>query len=235
MNMKRIVVIHQPDFAPYLGFFHRLLYADLFIALDHVQFVANTSRSWTHRDKIKTANGEKWLTLGVMKPPLGTPINRVDLSADERWVEGNLALLRENYRKAYAYAEIMPLVEQLYRSRPPRMSDFNMHWLQVLAELLELKVPFVLSSTLAPQGQKNELLIDLLRKVEASHYLSGIGARAYMEPEKFAAAGIDVMWQQFDHPVYRQQFGAFIPYLSILDTLFNCGIAGTRDLLRSCR
>ena len=63
----KVVVIHQPDFLPYLGFFHRLLHADLFVLLDHVQFVTNGSRSWTHRDKIKTAQGERWLTVGVKK------------------------------------------------------------------------------------------------------------------------------------------------------------------------
>lgn len=233
--MMRTVVIHQPDFAPYLGFFHRFKHADLYIALDHVQFVTNTSRSWTHRDKIKTASGEKWLTLGVTKPPFGTPINLVELSQNDRWVEGNLALLHENYRKALAYREIMPIIEGLYASRPPRMAEFNLRWLEALGGLLDVKLPFVLSSVLEPQGHKNELLIDLLQKVNATHYLSGNGARAYMETEKFAAAGIQVVWQMFDHPVYPQQFGPFIPNLSALDALFNCGIAGARDILRSCK
>lgn len=233
--MKRTVVIHQPDFAPYLGFFHRFLHADLFIALDHVQFVTNTSRSWTHRDKIKTISGEKWLTLGVKKPPLGTPINLVEFVADDKWVDGNLALLHENYRKAPAYSDVIKLIKGLYQSRPLRMVDFNLHWLEVLAGLLDVSIPVVLSSTLAPQGQKNELLIDLLNKVEATHYLSGNGARAYMEPEKFTAANIQLIWQTFEHPVYPQQFGSFLPNLSILDALFNCGIEGVRDLLRSCK
>ncbi|THF57631.1 WbqC family protein [Pseudothauera rhizosphaerae] len=231
--MSRTVVIHQPDFAPYLGFFHRFLQADLFIALDHVQFVTNTSRSWTHRDKIKTETGERWLTLGIKKPPLGTPINQIELTADNQWVDGNLALLRQNYRKAPAYAEIMPVVENLYRTVPVRMVDFNLRWLDTLADLLDVRIPFVFSSTLQPQGQKNELLIDLLKKVGASRYLSGNGARAYMEPEKFAAADIKLIWQSFEHPTYAQQFGPFVPNLSVLDALFNCGVMGTRALLRS--
>lgn len=233
--MKRTVVIHQPDFAPYLGFFHRFLHADLYIVLDHVQFVTNTSRSWTHRDKIKTPAGEKWLTLGVKKPPLGTPINEVALAPDNGWVQANLALLHENYRKAGSFLEVMPLIEELYRNPPPLMRDFNLRWLERLVVLLDVRIPFVLSSTLQPEGQKNELLIDLLTKVGATHYLSGTGARGYMEPEAFSRAGIDVVWQQFEHPVYPQQFGSFIPFLSIVDALFNCGFDGTRALLRSCK
>lgn len=231
--MSRTVVIHQPDFAPYLGFFHRFAHADLFIALDHVQFVTNTSRSWTHRDKIKTEAGERWLTLGIKKPPFGTPINEVELVKDSSWVEGNLALLRQNYRKASAYAEVMPVVEGLYRAIPVRMVDFNLRWLEALADLLAVRIPCVLSSTLQPQAQKNELLIDLLQKVGASRYLSGNGARAYMEPEKFAAANIELIWQSFEHPIYPQQFGPFLPNLSVLDALFNCGVMGTRSLVRN--
>ena len=70
--MKKIVVIHQPDFMSYLGFFHRLLHADLFIVLDNVQFVSNSSKAWTNRDKIKTQKGDQWLTVSVNKAPLNT-------------------------------------------------------------------------------------------------------------------------------------------------------------------
>lgn len=232
--MTRTVVIHQPDFAPYLGFFHRLLDADLYVALDHVQFVTGTSRCWTHRDKIKTAQGEKWLTISVKRAPRDTAINQIEL-ADTNWCEDNLSQIEQNYRKAPGYAEIMPLVQELYGKPPRLMRDFNLRWLERLTDLLDVSIPFILSSSLEPRGQKNELLVDLLGKVNATHYLSGIGARAYMEPDKFSSAGIEVVWQQFVHPVYPQQFGPFIPYLSILDVLFNCGVSGSRALLRSCK
>ncbi|MEI7605795.1 MAG: WbqC family protein [Rhodospirillaceae bacterium] len=230
--MSKSVVIHQPDFAPYLGFFHRFLQADLYIVLDHVQFVTGTSRSWTHRDKIKTPAGEKWLTLSVRKAPLDTPINRVELSDAVDWAGGNLNLLRQNYRRAAFFGEIMPLVEALYRDPPPLMADFNLRSINLLADLFDVRIPQVRSATLDPQGSKNALLVDLLRKVEATRYISGVGARDYMDTAVFAAAGIEVVWQDFRHPVYPQQFEGFVPYLSSLDVLFNCGIDGARRLLR---
>jgi hypothetical protein len=70
--------------------------------------------------------------------------------------------------------------------------------------------------------------------VQADRYLSGVGARAYFEPEPFAAAGIEVLWQNFKHPIYPQLYGEFIPGLSSIDLLFNCGIAKSREVLRSC-
>ncbi|MGO8372493.1 WbqC family protein [Rhizobium ruizarguesonis] len=233
--MTITAVIHQPDFASYLGFFQRFLNANLYIVLDHVQFVHGTSKSWTHRDKIKTAQGDRWLTVGIRKPRLGTPINAVELATGTGWIDQNLSLLRENYRKSAGWSEVFPRIEALYGKRFELLADFNMHFLEGILEMLEITMPTVRSSTLNPEGHKNELLVELLRKVGATRYLSGLGARDYMRPELFAAAGIEIEWQHFVHPVYPQPFGEFIPYLSILDTLLNCGIAGTRDLLWSCK
>ena len=230
--MSKTVVIHQPDFVPYLGFFQRFLSADEFIVLDHVQFVTGTSRSWTHRDKIKTSAGEKWITLSVRKAPMGTPINQIEISASVDWATANLNLLKQNYRNAPYFDELYPHILQLYHAPPPLMADFNLRSIELLMDMLDVRLPWVRSSNLQPVGTNNELLIDLLGKVGATHYLSGTGARAYMQPEKFAQASIEVVWQQFAHPVYPQQFGAFVPYLSTLDVLFNCGIAASRQILR---
>lgn len=230
MNRK-VVVIHQPDFVPYLGFFHRFLHADMYIALDHVQFV-HSNRSWTHRDKIKTAQGEKWLTVSVKKAPRDTAINRIELSTETDWRQDNLRLLEQNYRKAPYYGELMPQIEKLYAQPLHLLHDFNMASIEILMNLLDVRIPWVWSSSLDPAGAKNELLVDLLQKVSATHYLSGVGARDYFYPAPFEAAGIEVVWQNFTHPVYAQQFGEFVPYLSALDVLFNHGITASREMLR---
>lgn len=230
--MSKIVVIHQPDFVPYLGFFQRFLSADEFVVLDHVQFVTGTSRSWTHRDMIKTSSGKRWLTLSVRKAPMGTPINEIELSGSVDWSTNNLNLLKQNYRSAPFFDEVFPSIVAMYGNSPLLMADFNLRSIELLMDLLDVRLPWVRSSTLQPAGSSNELLIDLLGKVGATHYISGSGARDYMQPEKFFQAGIEVIWQQFLHPVYPQQFGAFIPFLSSLDVLFNCGIAASRQILR---
>jgi hypothetical protein len=228
---KKIVVIHQPDFAPYLGFFHRFLRADLYIALDHIQFV-NSSRSWTNRDKIKTAQGANWLTVSVKRAPRDTAINQIELSSNLNWRQDNLRLLEQNYRKAPHYHEVMPEIERLYARPFHLLCDFNMASIELLMDMLNVRIPWVWSSSLDPIGTKNELLVDLLQKVCASHYLSGVGARDYFQLEPFNQAGIEVMWQDFSHPVYTQQFGDFIPYLSALDVLFNQGVTISREILR---
>lgn len=232
---KKTVVIHQPDFAPYLGFFQRFLNADLYIALDHVAFVYG-SRGWTHRDKIKTREGASWINVGIEKPEYGSPINTVRLTKGAQWKDRCLSLLLQNYRHAAGFHEVFPIVETLIKNADfDLMADFNLYFLNGILDLLGMKIEQVRSSTLSPTASKNELLIELLQKVGSTRYLSGLGARDYMRPELFEEAGIEVVWQNFTHPTYPQQFGDFIPYLSILDTLLNCGIAGTRDLLWSCK
>jgi hypothetical protein len=233
--MSRTVVIHQPDFAPYLGFFHRFLSADFFIVLDHVQFVQHTSRAWTHRDKIKTPQGEKRLTLSVQKAPRDTPINEVLLSDATDWRGANLRQLEENYRKAPFFKDIFPEIVRLYRAPDTHLATFNQNFIEWLMDAFDVRLPLVRSSTLDPVGSKNELLVDILQKVGATRYLSGVGARDYMDVATFAAAGIEVAWQDFVHPIYPQLHGEFIPYLSSLDVLLNCGYENARKILRSAQ
>lgn len=227
----KTAVIHQPDLLPYLGFFHRILYADIFILLDHVQFV-HSNKSWTHRDKIKTAHGERWLTVSVVKAPRDTPINQIQL-ADSGWRQQNLNLLRENYRGTPYFEALFPEIERLYRMPCKFLFEFNMASIRMLMSWFDIKIPMLFSSAMEPKGRKNELLVDLLQKTDAKLYLSGTGAKNYFEPLPFSNAGIDVKWQVFNHPVYPQQFGNFIPFLSSIDLFFNCGIERSREILRT--
>jgi hypothetical protein len=231
--VSRTVVIHQPDFLPWLGFFHRLAQADLYIALDHAQFVTGTSRSWTHRDRIKTACGPCWLSLSVRKAPLGTPISEMLLSPDTAWRSANLNLIRESYRKAPHFAAVFPRLEALYSAPWERLVDMTLASIDLVSDLLRIHPPRLLSSRMKPTGVNNHMLVDLLIKSKADRYLSGQGARAYLDPAPYAAAGIEVVWQEFNHPVYPQLHGEFVPMLSAIDMLFNCGAERSAQILRS--
>lgn len=231
--MTRIVVIHQPDFLPYLGFFHRLLHTDLFVILDNTQFV-HSNHGWTHRDKVKTPQGERWLTVSVRKAPRDTTINEVRLSSDVDWRAKNLHLITECYRNAPFYGEIFPHIEQLYKLDCDKLIDFNLRSIEMLLRLFDIFVPMKMTSELDVTGKKNELLINILKEEKATHYLSGTGARTYIEPALFDKAGIKLVWQEFNHPVYPQLHGSFVPLLSSIDLLFNCGIDQSRFILRTC-
>lgn len=228
----RVVCIHQPDFLPYLGFFHRLLATDVFVYLDDAQFLRRGS-GWHNRDKIKTAAGERWLTVPVRAGRLERRICDVALSEQPHWREKHLNLLREHYRGAPFFGACYPEIEALYRAEATMMVDFNVRLLRHFYRVFGLQVDARYASDLAVPGHSNERLINLIRAVGGTHYLSGTGARAYLDETMFAAAGITVVWQRFAHPVYPQLHGAFTPGLSCIDALFNCGPA-VAGMLRSC-
>jgi hypothetical protein len=232
--MSKTVVIHQPDFMPYLGFFHRFLKADLFVILDTAQFVTGTSRSWMHRDKIKTPQGEKWISLSNKKCSLNTPLTEVYLSDNVDWRANHLNLYKQNYSKAAYFEEIYPYLVEIYNRPHERMMDFNLSTIQLLMKFFEIQIPYILASTLNVTTMRNERLVDILNAVGGTTYLSGVGARQYFDPAPFEKANIEVKWQEFNHPVYPQIHGDFIPFLSSIDMFFNCGIVRSREILRTC-
>jgi hypothetical protein len=230
--VSKTVVVHQPDFLPYLGFFHRFLHADTYVALDHVQFVQHSAGAWTHRDKIKTRQGEAWLSLSVKKCTLDTAIKDVTLSDQSSWKASNLNLLRENYGKAPFFAQMFSRLESLYNNRFERMVSFNLALIDMVCDLLNIRIERINSSDLDVAGRKSDMVAAIVGEVGGTRYLSGKGAAAYHDQTPFEGRGIEVIWQRFEHPVYPQQFGNFIPYLSVIDALFNCGPDETSAMLR---
>ena len=225
-------VIHQPDFLPYIGYFHRLLSADLLVVLDNVQYLRG-SKSWHNRDKIRTSSGVGWLTVPTKKAPQKTDINTILISNDQNWRREHLSLLIHNYRKAMFFDEIFPYLERIYTGGEELLIDFTWKSVQVLMELFSIGIKWVFASETGASGSSNELLADILCKVGADTYLSGTGAQGYFKSEPFEQAGKKVIWQHFVHPEYPQQFTPFIPYLSAVDLLFNCGIDKSQEILRS--
>jgi hypothetical protein len=232
MKYHKTVVIHQPDFLPYIGFFHRLLHSDLYVVLDNVQFVRG-SNSWHNRDKIKTPQGEKWITVTTQKKHHTALINEMELYEKEKLRERHLNLFRSNYIKANFYKEIFSYIEQLYNYECEKMIDFNMKSILILMQLFDIDIKYIFASDIQAEGKGNGIIVDILKKVNATTYLSGIGAKSYYEPTLYEEAGIKVVFQEFEHPVYPQLFGNFIPYLSSIDLLFNCGIEKSREIIRS--
>lgn len=224
-------MIHQPDFMPYPGFFHRLLNADLFVVLDHVQFLHN-SKSWHHRDLIRTPQGTAWLTVSVKKAPRSTAIRSIELAEDVNWRSRHLNLITHHYRRAPYFAEIMPYIEELYSLQTKKLVDFNLASIRVLMNLFGINIDLVMSSNLEPNGKGCDLLVDLIQKAGGTHYLSGSGARTYYRPEPFADAGIAVQWQNYEPVTYPQRYTGFIHNLSSIDLFFNCGVQAARIKLR---
>lgn len=226
---RKTVVIHQPDFLPYLGFFERLLHADLFIVLDHVRL---SKRGWVHRDKIKTASGESWISVPLRGLKESTLINQADIDRNALYHKIP-RLIVSAYRQAPYFDDVYPAVEEIFAADFTKLADLNMAFLKLLFGWMAIDVPMLVSSTMQVTSAKSAMNAELVQKAGGGVYLSGMGAKAYHEQEAFDALGIEVVWRDFRHPIYPQLYGEFIPFLSTLDALFNCGIEGTGKLLRN--
>lgn len=215
------VCIHQPDFAPYLGFFDRLADSDVFVVLDDVQFLR---RGWHHRDKIKTATGTAWLTLHIQKGDYHQKIREAVLSPDKNlWVTKLLGQITENYRQANYYGEMFSKIESIIGGSHEQLLELNMEMIEFLLDELAIEVQIVMASEFSLNSSGTQRLIDLTKLVGGDTYLSGLGAVDYLEPELFEKTGVGLEMQDFTHPTYPQQFGEFIPNLSAIDLVLNCG------------
>ena len=234
MSQNKIAAIHQPDFLPYIGFFKKMHLADVFVYLDNIQF---SRRGWTHRDKIKTKKGEQWINVNIKKADYHEQIKNVKISYEHDWQSKSLNLIKENYKSSQYFDEIYPIVNKMFDFSPEHLIDFNLSIIDTLRDLLEINNKIIFSSELKITEKKNNLLVEILKKVKINTYLSGQGAKNYMEEKIFLRNNINVIYNNFTHPVYNQQFkdgnDKFIDNLSILDYLFNCGIQNVKNFLKN--
>ena len=227
--MAKIIAAHQPNYLPWIGYFHKILKSDLFIILDHVEF---SRRGFINRNRVKGPNGSVWLTVPVR---VHGRIRIMDVPIDNTkdWRRKHSITLQTFYGKAPYFDEVYPALKDIYEREWDKLADLNIEIIMRIVRLLNIDHEFVKSSTLNPQGKKMEMIINLCRKVGAEVYFSGKGAMKYQDPNLFKENGIELIYQEFKHPVYPQRFGDFIPNLSIVDMLFNIGVERTKKILNS--
>jgi len=223
-----IVAVHQPQYMPWLGYFDKMDRADVFVLLDTVQFKKN---EWQNRNRIKTADGPRWLTVPVTyKFP--QRIHEVGVNNRERWQHQQRQALLSNYRKAPCWDAVSPLLEEVFAREWEFLAPLNIFVVKRLAGLLGIRTPVHVASELpAFPEQPDERLIAIAKHFGADAYLAGGGGRGYMDLDRYRENGIKVVFQEYRHPVYEQRFGAFEPFLSVLDLLFNHG-SESLDILR---
>lgn len=215
-----VVAIHQPNFLPWIGYFYKIKYCDVFVFLDNVQFSKN---SYQNRVKIKTPQGASWLTEPVIHK-FGQLTNETKLNNQENWIEKHLRTFEMNYKKAKYFNEIYSLLESVYHKRKWEfLCEINIALIDTICNYLEIKKNFLLASDLNVSGSSTDLLIRIIKKVGGDTYLSGVGAKNYQNEDAFKMNNIELIYSNFRHPIYPQLWGDFIPGLSIVDLLFNCG------------
>jgi hypothetical protein len=197
--------------------------------LDNVQL---RRVGWQKRCAIKTPWGPKWLPVSSRKAPFDVNLCNVLLDKGT-WRTKHLNLIRESYKKSAFFDEVFPHIEECYSHECQLLIDFNMYIIRRLFALFDISITEISSSSLDIHGRKDDLIISIMKEVHSRTYLSGTGAREFYNPVPYTEAEIEIIWDEFNHPVYPQMFGRFMPYMSSIDLLFNCGVEQSRKIIRN--
>jgi len=225
-----IVTIHQPQYLTWLGFFNKCACSDIFVLLDDVQFQKN---GFQNRTQIKTATGWQYLTVPVSySHPARISEVRTALNTD--WQKKHWKALVQNYQKAPYFRNYEDRIRPLFENRFDKLEELTARSIEIIFGILGIDTRIIKSSSIKAPGDSSDRLVNICKSLKADIYLSGIGGKKYLEEDKFKNSGIQVIYQDYKHPVYEQQFEntTFQPNMSVIDLIFNCG-EKSRDIMLS--
>ena len=216
-----ILTAHQPVYLPWLGLFHKIALADLFCYFDIVQY---QRKDYNNRNKIKTSNGELWLSVPVeSKNHLSKNVSKI-LIVQDNWVKKHLKSIELNYKKTPFFKDYFPELQSiLINDSKDSLGYLNLKLLEYFMECLKIDTPIVKASDYSFEGIGSDLVLDMCVKLGADNYIFGEQGKNYADVKAFKEAEIVVEFQNYIHPVYRQMGRDFLPYMSIIDLLFNEG------------
>lgn len=216
-----IVSVHQPQYLPWLGFFDKIEKSDCFVYLDRVQY---KSREFQNRNKIRTKDGWIWLTVPVMtKGKRGQSISEIKIDNELDWRKQHFLSLKTWYARAKFVDKYISSFEEVFSKDWEGLSDLNVYIINYILKQLAISTPVYFESKLGINNTKTGRIIEICKKLNADTYLSGAGGKDYLDEGKFIEAGIKLVYQDYPHPAYEQCYSPFIPYMSIIDLLFNKG------------
>lgn len=232
------IAISQPAYLPWMGYLDLIDQVDTFVLLDNVQF---EKQSWQQRNRIKTPAGLQWLTVPVQfRGRFGQLINQVEIRDIEFW-RNHLRAIELNYRRAPFFDDYFEdlssqVTASVRRSTNALVADLDIRLIEWFMNLLGIQTRLLRSSHLRQFGKRTELLANICGVLGAQQYVSPLGSAAYLlhEMDVLLDRGIEVIFQHYEHPQYRQLFPPFCPYASILDLIFNEGERAL-EILRSGR
>jgi len=214
-----MISMHQSQFLPWIPYFYKMAKSDIFVILDDAQFEKNGVQN---RNMIKTPKGTRWLTVPV-KSDFGAPINRVE-SADTARYEKITETLRMNYSRGLFFNSVHEPLKAVFDKKHRLLHNLNMDLLDAVSEMAGARPEIRLSSSLGIGSGRDDRIIEIAKHLGETDYLSGPGAMAYMDMDKFRRAGIDIYVTDFRYSEYPQLWNketGFLPDLSIVDLLFN--------------
>lgn len=219
-------VVEQPNYIPWIGYFDLIRQADVWIWYDDVQY---TRRDWRNRNRVAAGDVASWLTIPVRtKGRFEQTIRETQIDYSQPWIRQHTETIRRCYARAPFFDTVRAIVEPALEARPERLADLTIRMNEAISEALRFTPSFARSSELASaRSGRQDRLVEICRRVEATTYLSGPSARRYIDPRIFAEAGIELRYIVYDYPPYARGAHPYVPNLSIVDALAWLGPEGT--------
>jgi len=226
------VAIMQPTYLPWCGYFALMDQADKYVLLDNV---ALSKPSWQQRNRIKTARGEIWLTVPVLsKGRKGQLISEVEIDVSRDPLSAHCKSIEHAYGKAPFFGEYAQSLFDVLASSHRCLVDLNIDLIRWLRGVLGIDTPLLCASTIQLAEEYNgscktemrvERVAQICQHIGATEFLCPPGAIEYIESgrEAFDRRGIAISYNHYEHPIYNQSHGAFVPYLSVIDLIFAHG------------
>lgn len=246
----------QPYFFPYLGYFQLIAAADQFLLYDNLNYIR---QGWVHRNRIRLkGGGEFYCAAPLLGASSNVRIRDVRVDPAGRWPGRFLDLLEHNYKKAPFFDEVFPALERAVRRPATHLTEVNRNGIRAVAEFLGIATPIshdtapfqdfedaahaeqpspwlaALARELGTADVKTLRVLYLCRQARADVYLNPPGGRDLYARDVFAQNGVALQFLLPTLAPYPQQGAGFLPGLSILDVLMNCGREGTRRQLPNC-
>jgi hypothetical protein len=199
--------------------------SDVFVIYDDAQF---NKSDFQHRNKIRVYNRWKWLTVPVEKKR--KPINEIKIKNDVKtwkglkWSEDHFNNIRDNYKDTPYYSTYEDEIRKIYSRSYEYLVNLNMNLINFLKKAFEIDTKIVFSSSLGFKSKSTERLVDIVEALSGDVYLSGPMGHKYLDVKLFEERGINVEFQKFKHPIYKQRYEGFIPNMAAIDALFNVGL-----------
>lgn len=228
------VVISQPMYFPWVGMLQQIRLADVFVFYDDVQF---SRGGFLNRVQVKTNEGVRWMTVPLRKQRLGHLINEVAIDERTNWRQAHLDLLTRAYAEAPYWQDVTKILQDVLSQPVHSLAELGQASTAALIDYfgLEQGRRFVRSSDLHIPGRSTQRVVAVCVHCKARTYLTGHGARNYLDHRAFEARGMEVSYIDYGLSPYPQLHGDFTPYVTALDLVAHCGRDGVRSIVGTAR
>lgn len=219
------IVISQSMYFPWVGLLEQIRLADIFVHYDDVQF---SKGSFCNRVQIKTVKGRNWLTVPLKNIHLGQKIEDIEIDEKRDWRSQHREILRQAYLKSPFREEMLSLIDRVYTKSISTLADVSRASLIELADYFNLinNKNILSSKSLSIDGTSSQRILDIVLFLKGKTYITGHGARNYLDHQLFERSGISVQYMKYQCIPYPQLHGDFTPYVTALDLVANCGRDG---------